>query len=97
MPHGGEAWGGMGPARRSGGVADSDARTSDMQPAPKQGRAGANRWASAIVPGGGGLNIFQIQMNSNYFKTFQTLTNPKTAFPSPLQSQAAAILKLPKR
>jgi hypothetical protein len=37
--------------------------------------------AHATVPGGGGLIIFQIQMNSNYFKTFQSLTNPKTIFP----------------
>jgi hypothetical protein len=29
------------------------------------------------------LNTFQIQMNSNYFKIFQTLTNPKIVFPSP--------------
>jgi hypothetical protein len=28
------------------------------------------------------LNTIQIQMNSNYFKTFQTLTDPKVAFPS---------------
>jgi hypothetical protein len=34
-------------------------------------------------PGGGGLNTIQIQTNSNYFKTFQTLTDPKTTFPSP--------------
>jgi hypothetical protein len=34
------------------------------------------------VPGGGGLNTFQIQTNSNYFKTFQILTDPKTALPS---------------
>jgi hypothetical protein len=35
----------------------------------------------ATVPGGGGLNTFQIQTNSNYFKTFQILTDQKTAFP----------------
>jgi hypothetical protein len=35
------------------------------------------------VTGGGGLNTIQIQLNSNYFKTFQTLTDPKTIFPSP--------------
>jgi hypothetical protein len=28
------------------------------------------------------LNIIQIQTNSNYLKTFQTLTDPKTALPS---------------
>jgi hypothetical protein len=28
------------------------------------------------------LNTFQIQMNSNCFKTFQNLTDPKMAFPS---------------
>jgi hypothetical protein len=39
------------------------------RPAPKQGRAGADRRTTTIVPGGGGLNTFQIQMNSNYFKT----------------------------
>jgi hypothetical protein len=33
--------------------------------------------------GGGGLNTIQIQTNSNYFKTFQSLTDPKIAFPSP--------------
>jgi hypothetical protein len=33
--------------------------------------------------GGGGLNTVQIQTNSNYFKTFQSLTDPKTAFTSP--------------
>jgi hypothetical protein len=72
------------------GVADSGtaaaltsgARASGARPAVKQGRAGADRWAPATVPGSGGLNIIQIQMNSNYFKTFQTLTDPKTAFPS---------------
>jgi hypothetical protein len=37
----------------------------------------------ATVPGGGGLNTFQIQMNLNYFKTFQILTNPKMALLSP--------------
>jgi hypothetical protein len=57
-------------------------RASGARPAVKQGRAGADRWAPATVPGSGGLNIIQIQMNSNYFKTFQTLTDPKTAFPS---------------
>jgi hypothetical protein len=46
------------------------------------GEAGADRWAPTIVPGGSGLNTIQIQMNSNYFKTFQTLTDPKIAFPS---------------
>jgi hypothetical protein len=35
------------------------------------------------VSGSGGLNTFQIQMNSNYFKTFQTLTDQKMAFTSP--------------
>jgi hypothetical protein len=29
-----------------------------------------------------GLNIIQIQMNSNYLKTYQTLTDPKIAFSS---------------
>jgi hypothetical protein len=29
--------------------------------APKQWRAGADWWATAIVPGGRGLNTFQIQ------------------------------------
>jgi hypothetical protein len=29
------------------------------------------------------LNTFQIQTNPNCFKTFQTLTDPKMAFPSP--------------
>jgi hypothetical protein len=43
---------------------------------------GADRWAPATVAGGGGLDIFQIQKNSNYFKTFQTLTDPKAAFSS---------------
>jgi hypothetical protein len=37
----------------------------------------------ATVSGGGGLNTFQVQMNSNYFKTVQCFTNPKMAFPSP--------------
>jgi hypothetical protein len=44
---------------------------------------GANWWAPNTVPGSGSLNIIQIQMNSNYFKTVQTLTDPKMAFPSP--------------
>jgi hypothetical protein len=42
---------------------------------------GADQWAPATVPGGG-LNTFQIQTNSNYFKTFQTLTDSKMVFPS---------------
>jgi hypothetical protein len=50
---------------------------SSVRPASKQGRAGANRWAHTTVPGGNGLNTFQIQKNSKYFKTFQTLTDPK--------------------
>jgi hypothetical protein len=49
----------------------------------KQGKEGAGRWAPATVPGGGGLNILQIQTNSNYLKTFRTLTDPKTTLPSP--------------
>jgi hypothetical protein len=48
----------------------------------EKGEVAADRWAPAIVPGGSGLNTIQIQMNSNYFKTFQTLTDPKIAFPS---------------
>jgi hypothetical protein len=56
---------------------------SSTQLALKQGRAGVDRWAPATVPGSGGLNTIQIQMNSNYFKTLQTLTDPKTPFPSP--------------
>jgi hypothetical protein len=41
---------------------------------------GADLWASATVPVVGGLNKFHIQTNSNYFKTFQTLTDLKMAF-----------------
>jgi hypothetical protein len=42
-PHGSEAWrGGVEPARRSGDTV-----------VPKQGRAGADRWAPATVLGGG--------------------------------------------
>jgi hypothetical protein len=59
------------------------ARTGYTQPVSKQGRAGADRWALGTVPGGSGLNKIQIQMNSNYFKTFQALIDPKTSFPSP--------------
>jgi hypothetical protein len=40
---------------------------------------------AATVLGIGGLNKIQIQMNSSYFKTFQTLTDPKTAFFKTLQ------------
>jgi hypothetical protein len=58
------------------------ARAGGARSALKQGRAGADRWAPAIVPGGGGLNTFQVQMNSNYFKTVQRFTDPKMAFPS---------------
>jgi hypothetical protein len=36
---------------------------------------GAETWE-----GSSGMNIFQIQTNANYFKTFQNLTDPKTAF-----------------
>jgi hypothetical protein len=36
-----------------------------------RGVAVDDRWAPATVPGGSGLNTIQIQMNSNYFKTFQ--------------------------
>jgi hypothetical protein len=80
----GEALGGVGPARRSGGTAWSVAvLTGSARPTPKQGRAWADRWAPATVPSGGGLNTFQIQTNSNYLKTFQTLTDPKTTLPSP--------------
>jgi hypothetical protein len=43
---------------------------------------GARLVGPSIVPGSGGLNTFQIQMNSNYFITFQTLTDPKMALPS---------------
>jgi hypothetical protein len=76
--------GGVGPARRSGGTAWSVAvLTGSARPTPKQGRAWADRWAPATVPSGGGLNTFQIQTNSNYLKTFQTLTDPKTTLPSP--------------
>jgi hypothetical protein len=56
---------------------------------PHGGEAWGRRGASAAVgrrgvagPGYGGLNTFQIQSNSNYFKTFETLTDPKMAFPS---------------
>jgi hypothetical protein len=45
-------------------------------------RQGADRSAPATVPGGGSLNLFQIQTNSNYFKTIQTFTDPKMTFPS---------------
>jgi hypothetical protein len=58
------------------------ARARGTRLAVKQGRAGGDQWAPATVPGGGGLNTIQIQMNSNYFKTFQTLTDSKTTFPS---------------
>jgi hypothetical protein len=47
------------------------------------GEGGAERWAPATVLGGSGLHTFQIQTNSNYFKTFQTLTDPKMDFPRP--------------
>jgi hypothetical protein len=42
-----------------------------------------NRGEATLTRGGGDLNTIQIQTNSNYFKSFQTLTDPKTAFPSP--------------
>jgi hypothetical protein len=54
-------------------------RVSIARPAVKQELARADRWSPATVPGGGSLNTIQIQMNSNYFKTFQTLTDPKIA------------------
>jgi hypothetical protein len=54
-----------------GTVLMAGAFMSTTRPAVKQGRVGANRWAPATVSGGGGLNTIQIQMNSNYFKTFQ--------------------------
>jgi hypothetical protein len=47
------------------------------------GVSGADWWAPATVSGGGSLNTIQIQMNSNYFKTFQILTDLKVAFSSP--------------
>jgi hypothetical protein len=72
--HGGEAWAW---AWGQCGVASSSARS-----ALKQGRTEADWWAPTTVPGGGGLNTFQIQTNSNYFKTFQILSDPKTPFSS---------------
>jgi hypothetical protein len=92
LPRGGKAWGecganvavgrhsmaGSSPAT----VLTAGARTGGAQSALKQGRAGADRWAPATVPGGDGLNTFQVQMNSNYFKTVQSFTDPKMAFPS---------------
>jgi hypothetical protein len=77
----------VGPALWSGGTAwpaavlASGVRVSGARLAAKQGRAGADRWALTTVPGSSGLNT--IQMNSNYFKTIQTLTDPKIAFLSP--------------
>jgi hypothetical protein len=50
--------------------------------AAKQGRVGLTG-GPCYSSGGGGLNTIQIQTNSNYFKTFQTLTDPKIAFPRP--------------
>jgi hypothetical protein len=70
---------GSGPAA----VLASGVRVSGARLAAKEGRAGADRWALATVPGSSGLNTIQIQMNSNYFKTIQTLTDPKIAFLSP--------------
>jgi hypothetical protein len=80
--------GGMGPARQSGSAVwpvaalTGGTRVSIARPAVKKELARADRWSPAIVPDDGSLNTIQIQMNSNYFKTFQTLTDPKTAFPS---------------
>jgi hypothetical protein len=81
-PQGGEAWGAMGAARHGGQQPSHGARRRRLTSA-KIGEGGAGRWAPTTVPGGCGLNTIQIQMNSNYFKTFQILTDPKMAFPSP--------------
>jgi hypothetical protein len=89
MRHGGE-WG-TGRGRRHAAVkrcsvagsGPDAALTCGARPMPKQGKEGAGRCAPATVLGGGGLNILQIQTNSNYLKTFRTLTDPKTTLPSP--------------
>jgi hypothetical protein len=75
-------------------VLTGGARVSGARSAAKHGQAGVDRWAPAIVQGGGGLNTIQIQMNSNYFKTFQTLIDPKTTFPSPKNLKYNMVLKL---
>jgi hypothetical protein len=82
---GGGAWGQRdGRAARRGrqrpGRDAHGQRTRDQQ---QNMRGGADRWAPATVLCDDGLNTIQIQMNSNYFKTFQTLTGPKSALPSP--------------
>jgi hypothetical protein len=62
--------GGMGPVWRSGGTAwpvVAQSRCSRVVHA----QAARDQWPPTTVPGSGGLNILQIQMNSNYFKTFQ--------------------------
>jgi hypothetical protein len=64
------------------GSGPATALMSSVRLAAKQGRLGADWWAHTTVPGGGGLNTIEIQTNSNYFKSFQTLTDPKTAFNS---------------
>jgi hypothetical protein len=93
LPRGGKAWGECGASvavGRHGMAGSSPAATltvgthaGGVRSALKQGRVGADRWAPATVSGGGGLNTFQVQMNSNYFKTIQSFTDPKMAFPSP--------------
>jgi hypothetical protein len=39
-------------------VLTGGARVGGTQPAPKQGRPGADWWAPVTVPGNGGLNTF---------------------------------------
>jgi hypothetical protein len=97
-PRDGEACGGRGASAAVGrrGVAEHGARgcythelrmtgtyTHELRmTGTETDRAGADWWAPAIVLVGSSLNTIQIQMNSNYFRTFDILTNLKAAFPS---------------
>jgi hypothetical protein len=48
----------------------------------EEGAGDTNLWASAIVTGGNVEILIQIQIDSNRFKFYQSLTAPKRTFPS---------------
>jgi hypothetical protein len=83
---GGEAWGGgrgVSAAIRQRGMASSGPAMTFVggaRPALKQGRAGEVTDGPLYSPR---WRRFEYISNSNEFKTFQSLTNPKMAFPNP--------------